>query len=368
MGSAKCSECGTTVRLAAGRQKRIGPHRDPLAGKGVPSQCAGSGRPPLAGGFTPRKRPAAAAPDASFTVTGPPAPGPGVVAVTSPGLIDGLPLDQYVADPVPGGSLSSSGARLLVRPGGPAKFRARTDQPRPASDAMELGTALHTRVLGVGPKHRVPCDASGKPYARWDSNAAKDAVAEIRGMGDIPLKAEAAARVDAMAEAILAHPDARSLIETPGRPEMSAFVQDDVTGVWMRARFDWLPETDGGSLLLWDLKSSHDASDDGAARSIGEYGYHQQAQWHSDVAHRLGLAERVALVFVMQEPTAPFLVNVVAPARDDIRRAELLNAHARHLYRQCRADDVWPGYSREIHAVAMKPWDIQREESVFEDE
>lgn len=362
----KCSECGTTVGTTASR-RRVVPHRDPLAAQGVPSQCGGSGKAPLGTGFKARERNRPVTVAAECTVTGP-TPGPGVVAVTSPGTIDDLPLEQYIADPVPGGSLSSSGARLLVKPGGPAKYRARTDQPAAPSDAMQLGTALHTKVLGVGPRHRVPCDVKGNPYVRWDSNAAREAVAEIRSAGDIPVKADDAAKVDAMAEAILGHPDARTLIETPGRPEVSAFVQDDVTGVWMRARFDWLPDTDGGSLLLWDLKSTRDASDDGCARAIGDYGYHQQADWHSDVAARLGLADQVALVLVMQETTAPFLVNVVAPARDDLRRAALLNAHARHLFRSCRADDTWPGYSTEIHTVAMKPWAVTMEESVFEDE
>lgn len=367
--SVKCAECGAPAQLVAGRRKMVRPHRDPLAADGA-SQCGGSGLPPLAAGRQARKPLNEQGPvqvEETFRVSGE-GVGEGVVTVTGPGVIDDLPLGQYVADPVPGGSLSSSGARLLVRPGGPAKYRAQTDTPSKPSDEMELGTALHTRVLGVGPRHRVPCDPNGVPYDRWASNAAKEAVAEIRAAGDIPLKVDDAAKVDAMAEAILAHPDARSLIETPGRPEASAFVQDDVTGVWMRARFDWLPDTDGGSLLLWDLKSTRDASDDGAARAIGDYGYHQQAEWHASVAARLGLAERVALVFVMQETTAPFLVNVVSCTREDLRRAELLNAHARHLYRRCVADNDWPGYGTAIHAVPMKPWHVQNEEKVFEDE
>ncbi|MGW9447058.1 hypothetical protein, partial [Bacillus mobilis] len=44
-------------------------------------------------------------------------------AITRPGVYDGIPEAVYHRDPVPGGSLSSSGARKLLAPSCPALFK-----------------------------------------------------------------------------------------------------------------------------------------------------------------------------------------------------------------------------------------------------
>ena len=67
-----------------------------------------------------------------------------------PGLYD-IDAELYHQDPIPGGSLSSTGARKLVTEC-PAKFKYSLDHPQPHNKALELGTAAHKLVLDDGPE------------------------------------------------------------------------------------------------------------------------------------------------------------------------------------------------------------------------
>lgn len=282
--------------------------------------------------------------------------------VREPGVVDGMPDDVYHGDPVPEWSLSSTGARLITQHGGPAKWRHLRDNPAPSRPVWELGRALHGRVLGVGTGYVVPVDEHGEPYAEWRTNRAKEQVAEIRAAGYVPLKADDARTVEQMADRILDHPDARELLEqTIGRAEVSGFVRDPVHGVWLRARWDYLPETDGGLLVIPDLKSARDASDAGMAKAMGDNGLHRQSEWYERVAKLLQLAEDVVVVLIAQEKEPPYLVNVVRPARHDLVRAALLNDMAVERFAACKESGVWPGYGDALHTVEVAGYAATRE-------
>ena len=117
-----------------------------------------------------------------------------VEAAVEPGLYD-IPAELYHRDPVPGGSLSSTGAKKLAS-SCPAKFKYWLDNPEPPKKTLDLGTAAHRLVLDDGPE-LVLVDA-----ARWDTNAIKAEVAAIRAEGNIPLKRPELEQVHAMAAAM----------------------------------------------------------------------------------------------------------------------------------------------------------------------
>ncbi|MBF6254456.1 hypothetical protein [Nocardia farcinica] len=89
-----------------------------------------------------------------------PAPAPEPAAPSEPGLYAGVPEAVYHGDRR---SLSSSGARRLLEVT-PHRWRWEQDHPRPASDEMEWGSAVHTLVLGAGPP---PVD-TGFDRWQWD--------------------------------------------------------------------------------------------------------------------------------------------------------------------------------------------------------
>jgi hypothetical protein len=164
--------------------------------------------------------------------------------ITEPCVIDDLPEDQYHADPVPGGSLSSGGARTLLEPGGPAKFDYWRGKQRNSTKAFDLGKAAHTLALGTG-AGIVVVDANS-----WQTKAAKEAKAEAYALGGIPVLAADFQRVTNMVDAIKAHPVAGALILAEGDAEQSLFWIDQATGVWCRARHDKAIRDRNGRLVI----------------------------------------------------------------------------------------------------------------------
>jgi hypothetical protein len=271
--------------------------------------------------------------------------------ITDEGVYD-IPAEDYHADPVPGGSLSSTGARRLLPPSCPALFRHEQLNGRPAKRELDLGQAAHTLVLGSGPE-LVKVEASD-----WRTNKAKDAAREARERGAVPLLAAEYDTVQAMAEALYAHPVARALFNPDrGLPEQSLFWRDPFTPTWLRARLDWLPDPDGpGRLIIPDYKTTRCAAPQELPRSVHAYGYHQQSAWYQDGAYRLGLSEDVAFVFVFQEKTAPYLVSVVELDALAVRIGRDLNRQAIDLYAECARTGVWPGYSGDVESVPLPVW------------
>lgn len=271
--------------------------------------------------------------------------------ITEPGVYD-IPADEYHADPVPGGSLSSSGARRLLPPSCPALFRYEQLHGRAPKRELDLGQAAHTLVLGSGPE-LVRVEA-----ADWRTNKAKDAAREARERGALPLLAGEYDTVQAMAEALYAHPVARALFNPDrGLPEQSLFWRDPFSPTWLRARLDWLPDVDGpGRLIIPDYKTTRCAAPQELPRSIHTYGYHQQSAWYQDGAARLGLSDDIAFVFVFQEKTAPFLVSVIELDAAAVRIGHALNRQAIDLYAECSRLNVWPGYSSEVESVPLPAW------------
>lgn len=276
------------------------------------------------------------------------------IEVTEPGVFD-IPVDAYHADPVPaqlGGSLSTSGAKLLLPPSCPARYRWATDHPEPpaASRVFDVGTAAHRLVLGAGPD-LVRIDAD-----KWLSKAVKAEVAAVRAAGAVPLKPAEFEQVHAMAAALRRHPIAAALLAA-GIPEQSLFWVDPETGVWRRARIDWLPDaTSRRRIVIPDYKSCESASPEELRRAIYNYGYHLQAAAYIDAAQAVGHAADAAFVLIAQEKTPPYLVTVVQPdpAAVDIGRDQ--NRRALELYAECTGTGRWPGYTDDVAEIALPGW------------
>jgi hypothetical protein len=273
--------------------------------------------------------------------------------ITEPGVYT-MPEAEYHADPVPGGSLSSSGARKLLPPSCPARFRWEQDHPV-HKDVFDFGTAAHRMVLGTGPDILV-IDAPD-----WRSKAAKEEQAAARQAGQCPLLAADWARVSDMADELSAHPLASALLcREDVQPEQSLFWQDAEFGIWRRARLDAARR--GGRLLVSDYKTARSADRDQFARSVASYGYHQQAAWYLDAVAAV-LGERdAAFLFVVQEKEPPYLVNVCELDFPAGQAGHALNRRAMEVYRDCTEAGVWPGYGTGIELISLPPWATRIEE------
>ncbi|MFC1420809.1 PD-(D/E)XK nuclease-like domain-containing protein [Streptacidiphilus cavernicola] len=247
--------------------------------------------------------------------------------------------------------LSSSGARLLINPSCPAKFRWAMDNPQPPKKTFDYGTAAHRMVLGDGPE-LVLVDAK-----LWNTDKIRAEVAAIRAEGNVPLKRDEMQMVKDMAAAIRQHPVASKLFDPDsGKPEQSLFWQDKATGVQCRARLDWLRHADGGRLICPDYKSAADASTKAFNWAVQDYRYHQQAEFYKDGIRALGLAEDVPFLFVVQEKSAPYLINIIELDPLWLLMAVDRNKRARETFARCMETGEWAGYPNEIQMVSPPAW------------
>lgn len=260
-----------------------------------------------------------------------------------PGLYD-IDAELYHSDPIPGGSLSSTGARKLVSEC-PAKFKHWLDNPQPHNKALELGTAAHKLVLDDGPE-LVLVDAE-----KWNTDAIRAEVKAIRAEGNIPLKQHELDQVKAMAAALREHPEAARLLEPgSGTAEQSAFWNDH--GIWRRARFDWLRH-DG---QIADYKTARSCRREDLEKAFNEHGYMQQQEWYIDAGAALDVADpEQPFQFVLQEKDPPYLVVVTTcdPMAREIGRH--LNQVALNAYAICRDRGEWPGYLPNP-MIALPSW------------
>lgn len=281
------------------------------------------------------------------------------------GVYNGMAELVYHGDPVPGGSLSSSGARRLLPPSCPARFRWEADNPPPPKDTFELGSAAHKLVLGAGAEI-VEIKASN-----WRTDAAKNERDAARAEGFLPLLTAEYEVVKAMAAALRKHPVASALFNPEkGKPEQSLFWEDRQAGIWRRARLDWLPDASARErLIVGDYKSCVSASPEAIAKTTANYGYHQQDAWYCDAVRALGLSPDPAFLFVFQEKEPPYLITIAELDPDGVRLGRELNRLAIEVYRDCMQTGTWPGYEAEairagrwtgIEHISLPPWAFRK--------
>lgn len=268
-----------------------------------------------------------------------------------PGVYD-ISAEDYHRDPVPGGSLSSTGARKLLPPGCPAKFHYEQGHPQAPNKEFDLGTAAHTLVLGNGAKLAL---IEADNYRGAAARAARD---EAYLRGEVPLLPQEREQVEAMAAALLRDPEAAALLAPgSGEPEQSLFWQDDLTGIWRRARLDWLRH-DGD---IVDYKTCKSADLRAIAKAIDDHRYHMQDDWYRDGVRALGINERPDFTFIFQEKTPPYLVTVVHLDDEALRIAAARNRAAIATYAYCRETGHWPAYADQPVHISLPAYAAKRD-------
>jgi hypothetical protein len=272
--------------------------------------------------------------------------------ITEPGIYH-MPLADYIADPVVGGSLSRSGAKRLLPPSTPAKFRWERDHPEEAkgTPALNLGQAAHSLVLGDGP------GVVQLPFENRRTKAAQQAEAEATLAGQVAVTIPEWQQIEAMATALREDRDAANLLEPEsGQPERALVHRDESTDVTLRCRLDWLPwQNDDGRIIIPDYKTCRSADDESLSKAIYDHRYHQQAAWAIAAAEALELGESPGFALIFQEKDPPYLVHVVIPDRFALDVGYVENRRAIDLYAQCVAEDHWPGYEG-IDIIGLPPW------------
>jgi hypothetical protein len=261
--------------------------------------------------------------------------------------------DAYHARP----ELSSTGARRLLE--APARFNHWRHNGQAGKQAFDVGHAVHAMVLGVGNGTiAYPADHI-TPSGAVSSKSATVAWAEDqRAAGLVPIAPAQARKVHGMAEAVLAHPGARDIVERRGDPEVSVIALDEETGVETRARFDWI-DLDAGAAT--DLKTTAtSASADGFARTVAQHGYDVQ-----EAFYRRAIQRDIRFRFIVVEADAPHLVAVHELDIEWQQMGAAKVQRALELYATCTASGTWPGYDPTVQLVSPPTWAVYAHEDEY---
>lgn len=191
-------------------------------------------------------------------------------------------------------------------------------KPSDSTVAKDFGSALHNTVLGT-PEPFDLVDA-----ATWTGKAAKDQQAASWAAGRIALLSKDVPIIHAMAEAVLHHDEARTLLrEVSGLNEVSVFAED-YRGMKVKARFDRLIEDSAGNRTGIDLKSfTGKPGKHSIAKAVIDYGYDVQQAHYEETAVAGGIPlDRFVLIFVSKEP--PHYVQVAELDANFLRRGRTL--------------------------------------------
>lgn len=254
-------------------------------------------------------------------------------------------------------ALSASGAKRLLPPNCPALFKHDRDNGgRPNKRAFDVGHAAHAAVLGVGQEvvvvHKVTKDKVSVPADDYATKSAQEHRDAIYAEGKVPLLHWELSQVNGMADALRKHPRASELLQADsGKPEVSVFWDDEQRGIARRARFDWLPTSDGGRLRVPDYKTTADAEPFAFSRSIFKFGYDIQAVFYTDAVQAAGIAEDVDFLFIAQETKPPYLITIHQLDFEALLLGRARVNEACSVFRRCTETNVWPGYSDDIEIV-----------------
>ena len=276
--------------------------------------------------------------------------GGSVLVDTNNGFIFNLEEAEYHAAP----GLSSTGAKKILQ--SPAHYQSYINSPRIEKSEFDLGSAVHSKLLGVGAQITVYPDGDGPETFEFDgqvldnvlakngaisTSAAKAFAEEARTHGLIPVKRVTGRVVNLMAESVLANQTARALLEG-GDPEVSMFYTDPDLDVLSRGRLDYLKPN-----AIVDVKTtSGDASEGAFARQVFNLGYEVQAAHYEHIYEGI-TGQTLPWLWVVVESHAPYLANVFTLGSDEWEMGRARARLARERYARARESNRWTGYENK---------------------
>ena len=239
-----------------------------------------------------------------------------------------------------------------LKPGldSPAHMRHAIDNPREASDAMRLGTAVHVAALQpalFAERYAIMPAVDRRTKA---GKAEAEAFDADHADKDI-LRDTEAASCRAMLLAIHANPAARAAVRKPGLSEVACnWVRN---GAECKCRIDRVVKGWG----IVDVKTVRDASPRFFETEISNRQYHLQAAMYLDGARACGLVGPDAVYCIVAvSNTEPHLAAVYHIDDHALRAGAWEMDMLIEMHRHCTETGVWPGYSDQVESIGLPAW------------
>lgn len=226
---------------------------------------------------------------------------------------------------------------------------------RDPTPAMLLGTAIHAAVLEPD-KFRDEFVSS--PYDDFRSKDAKGWRDKATAAGRSVLDPERYQQVLAAAASVFSHASASKLLGLRTMTEASVVWVDETSSVKCKARCDAVANLADVPVLL-DLKTTSDASAEGFAKSIFNFGYHRQVELYLRGLRANGVYADSALIIAV-ETTPPHAVQVFRIMDAVLEHAQKDNDELLMRWNNCEMTGHWHGYAQEVVDIALPDWVMKR--------
>lgn len=274
-----------------------------------------------------------------------------MVKIDKPGIYN-LPIEEYLGDCCIGPSVSSSGLRKLLLEA-PAKYWATSPLnpnrfPEKPSEALDIGRAAHALALGE------PEFAKYFVVSPYDDFRKKEAQEWRKEQARTVVRAEDFETIQAVAAVQKRSAQCMRAFED-GRAEMSLIWQDAETGIWLKARPDWLPN-DPTTRFLVEYKTALSIDPRKWSTAAFGYGYHMQAAMQVDGVREVMGVEPMGVAHVVQEKDAPYLAELRLFSGEQIEDGRFMVREALGKFRACYEAGYWPGYTDAPSYVETPMW------------
>lgn len=261
-----------------------------------------------------------------------------------------------------GPSVSSSGLRTILREC-PAKFFATSDLnpkrfPPVEKESFDFGRAAHALVLGE-PQFFAkfiisPYDDFRKKEAQEWRDSQKLQIVKMRDMALIEDIAKA------QRESLQG---ANAFIE--GEPEKTVVVKDEVYGIWLKSRPDWLPFKPQYRWIC-EYKTCNTIEPRKLANEAFGYGYEMQAAMTLDLVEKVTGNKPLGIAHICQEKSPPFLCETRLYTAEQLDWGRNQYHHALSIFAHCLEKNDWPSYTTEPTYFETPYW-VAKQMEAFHD-
>lgn len=237
----------------------------------------------------------------------------------------------------------------------PEKFKWALDNPEPPTPALVFGQFVHKLILEP---ETVDDDFIVAPTVDKRTKEGKAMWAEFMGLvkdGQQIIDSGTCAVGLEMRRVAQDSPYVKRLLK--GEHELPMFWTDELTGEKCKARLDCLTEVDGKHIIV-DYKTTANASTDAFMNTAVKYGYDFQAAMYSE-GYKAVTGNDCIFVFIAQEKTAPYAVNILQADEVFLRRGRDTFRQLIGIYHDCKQSDNWYGYLGPyniINNLALPVW------------
>lgn len=224
----------------------------------------------------------------------------------------------------------------------PEKFKWFLEHPPEQTPALVFGSAVHKLLLepdgfndefAVAPVVDRRTKVGKETWERFLSESG----------GKTVISADEAKTASEMVAKAMTVPMVRTLLS--GKHEEAFFWTDPNTELVCKVRADMVAEIDG-KVVIADYKTAQNAKTEIFNQSVFKHGYHLQSFMYTEAVRvNLGLDYRPDFIFIAQEKTAPYSVNVIQVTE------EVMNA-GMDAFREymgtlalCKKTGYWYGYN-----------------------